>query len=524
MRMHEPRVHGKSQPQHELRVLAVLCAGTFLFFNSYGSINVTLPTIQAELTQSLSAVQWVSTLGLVMSSSLALGLGRIGDILGRTRLYKAGVVLYALGAALSAAAQSFPELIGFRVIMTLGLSMAMPLASAILVSESTSARRGTMLGVLLSAGSIGRATGPAVGGVFLALSGWRAVFLANAAIPALLLALYLMSRPLTYPLLAMLPAALLVFHLRAYGVLLWSMAALAYLFVFLYGYYAIMALHRVSMGRFLAALILATLGSFTLASGQLIWLVGLISLLQQAAVRKSAHWAYVLCWTIAAAVVLSLWRLDLQTPNTLAVLVENLVTAPGHHVLYTLTLLGNITSESSLSLAASCGMFVLLALVISTLASWRSADIRLELCGWLVVLSVAAMVLGRSFTDVDYGLSSRYSVPSVLMAATTWVLLAARLQLRSPLIYLCIVMVCAGFNVYAYSVYGDALRPYLERRVLRFNRGHYPAWPHPVAESNAIVGESIRSGIYSPPARPMILRGYFPGLGTIAPSDPRPRN
>ena len=56
----------------------VLCAGTFLFFNSYGSINVTLPTIQAEWNQTLSALQWVSTIGLVMSSSLALGLGRLG--------------------------------------------------------------------------------------------------------------------------------------------------------------------------------------------------------------------------------------------------------------------------------------------------------------------------------------------------------------------------------------------------------------------------------------------------------------
>lgn len=172
----------QTRSQHELKLLAVLCAGTFLFFNSYGSINVTLPTIQAAFGQSLAAVQWVSTIGLVMSSSLALGLGRLGDILGRKRLYKTGVVLYTLGAALSAAAQSFPELVGFRVLMTLGLSMAMPLASAILVSEANVVRRGATLGILLGSGSIGRATGPAVGGFFLWLSGWRAVFLANAGI------------------------------------------------------------------------------------------------------------------------------------------------------------------------------------------------------------------------------------------------------------------------------------------------------------------------------------------------------
>ena len=160
----------------------VLCSGTFLFFNSYGSINVTLPAIQKEFGESLSAIQWVSTMGLVMSSSLALGLGRSGDIVGRSRMYKIGVTLYCLGGALSAQAQSFPQLVGFRLVMTLGLAMAMPLASAILVSESSAVSRGWMLGLLLAAGGVGRATGPAVGGVFLALSGWRAVFLVNAAL------------------------------------------------------------------------------------------------------------------------------------------------------------------------------------------------------------------------------------------------------------------------------------------------------------------------------------------------------
>lgn len=345
------------------------------------------------------------------------------------------------------------------------------------------------------------------------------VFLANSAIPALLLALYLMARPISYPLLVMLPAALLVFHLRAYGVILWGMAALAYMFVFLYGYYTILALHRVSAGRFFTALGLASLGSLTLASGQLIWLVGLLSLVHQAAVRKSAPWTYALCWAAAAAVVLSLWRLGFQTPNTPANLIANLAAAPGHHVLYTLTLLGNVSSESSVGLAAAFGSLVLSVLLVATLASWKSADIRLELCAWLVVLSVAAMVLGRSFTDVDYGLSSRYSVPSVMMIATTWVLLASRLQLRPLPVYLLITLACASFNVYAYTHYGEALRPYLERRVERFNRGKFPAWPHPMRESNAIVAASIHSGLYVPPTRPVSLRGRFPGLGTIAPSD-----
>ena len=166
----------------EIRVLSVLSAGTFLFFNSYGSINVAIPMIQAEFGSSLSAVQWIATMGLVLSSSVALCLGRAGDILGRNRLYKVGVTLYGAGSALAAASQTFLQLLACRVVMTVGLAMAMPMSTAITAAASQPERTGWSLGVLLSAAGVGRATGPALGGFFIHLAGWRAVFLANAAI------------------------------------------------------------------------------------------------------------------------------------------------------------------------------------------------------------------------------------------------------------------------------------------------------------------------------------------------------
>ncbi len=179
----------------EVRVLSVLSAGTFLFFNSYGSINVSIPMIQAEFGSSLSAVQWIATMGLVLSSSVALCLGRAGDILGRNRLYKAGVTLYGAGSALAAASQTFMQLILCRVVMTIGLSMAMPMSTAITAAASRPERTGWSLGILLSAAGVGRATGPALGGFFIHLAGWRAVFLANAVIGlAVSIAVWLMLR------------------------------------------------------------------------------------------------------------------------------------------------------------------------------------------------------------------------------------------------------------------------------------------------------------------------------------------
>ena len=179
----------------EIRVLSVLSAGTFLFFNSYGSINVSVPMIQAEFGSSLSAVQWVATMGLVLSSSVALCLGRAGDILGRNRLYKVGVTLYGAGSALAAASQTFAQLLACRLVMTVGLAMANPMSTAITATVARPERTGWSLGVLLSAAGIGRATGPALGGFFIHLAGWRAVFLANAAIGmAVSVAVWLMLR------------------------------------------------------------------------------------------------------------------------------------------------------------------------------------------------------------------------------------------------------------------------------------------------------------------------------------------
>jgi EmrB/QacA subfamily drug resistance transporter len=166
----------------EWKQLAVICLGMFLFFNSFGSINVALPDIQREFGSSLAAIQWVSMMGLVMLSSLSFCFGRAGDLLGQRSLYRAGVLLYAAGAGLAALSTTFPHLLVFRGVMSVGLAMALPMSAAILASIYPPERRGRALGVLASAVAVGRTTGPTVGGFLLHLSSWRAIFLLNLAI------------------------------------------------------------------------------------------------------------------------------------------------------------------------------------------------------------------------------------------------------------------------------------------------------------------------------------------------------
>ncbi len=168
--------------KEEIATLFVLCIASFVFSFSFFSIHIALPAIQSKFGSSLAAVQWVSIIGNVLTCSLSLSMGRLGDRLGRRKLYKCGVTLYAAGSGLCALAGSLPQLILFRILMTTGLAMAFPLTGAILVSRFPSGRRGRALGVLATAMAMGRISGPTFGGIILALSSWRGIFLASSII------------------------------------------------------------------------------------------------------------------------------------------------------------------------------------------------------------------------------------------------------------------------------------------------------------------------------------------------------
>ncbi len=337
------------------------------------------------------------------------------------------------------------------------------------------------------------------------------VVAANLALPAFLGLFFLAVRERQDRLVLVAVAALLLLNLRCYGITLWSMAAFAYFYVFLYGFLAIFALHRGSLGGLLLAAVFATLSTFTLASGQLTWVLGAACLLHQACVtRRIPGWRLVL-WLGLGALALALWRYQLQTPNTPLAVLEHLAEFPGHYVLYTLTLLGSFVSETSVAFAATAGAALLCMLTLASLRCYRSGDLRLALCGWLVALSACAVVLGRAhFTTVDYALSSRYGFPSVLMAATTWLAFATQLRRAVLPLSLAATALAGWFCISSYQSHLAALEPHMAKQVQRFNRGVFWAYGKPLKESQAIVKRAVELGIYSPPERPLRLPGDAP--------------
>jgi hypothetical protein len=327
-------------------------------------------------------------------------------------------------------------------------------------------------------------------------------FVANVGLILLLLLLFAYMPRDCERWFILLPAALVLFQIRAYGLTLWPMAAFAYFYVYVYGFASLYCLRSLTLARFLLAILFATLASFTLASGQVIWVVGMVSLCLYSLQAGRIKWGYIAAWAAMSVFVLWLWRLGLETPNTPAALLQNLLSRPVHFFHYFLALLGTSVSENSVAAVSVAGAIMLFLLIWISWRQYRN-DMGLELACWFVVLSTAAVVLGRApLTDVEYTLSARYSFPSVIMLASVVVLVCVRFTGKINHLLLALSMLTAGYWAHSWSVYPSALQPYMEKRVVRFNKGIFWTWGSQRGENRAIVEEAIERGIYNPPEKP----------------------
>ena len=168
-----------SQPGKAWVLLAV-SLGQFLIQLDLTIVNVALPAIGRDLGTSVSGLQWVvDGYNLALASLLLVG-GRIGDRSGHKRVYLAGVLVFALGSALCAAAPTAGALVAFRVLQGVGAAIELPATLAILTHTFTGAReRAQAVGIWASAAGSSLVIGPVLGGGLVAAFGWRAVFLVN---------------------------------------------------------------------------------------------------------------------------------------------------------------------------------------------------------------------------------------------------------------------------------------------------------------------------------------------------------
>jgi MFS family permease len=138
--------------------------------------NVALPTLATSFDATMAEVQWVVISYLLAVTSLIVGVGRLGDIIGRSRLLLMGVGLFAAASAACAVAPSLWVLIAARAVQGLGAAVMMALTIAMVGDLVPRDRTGSAMGLLGTVSAVGTALGPSLGGVLIAGFGWPAVF------------------------------------------------------------------------------------------------------------------------------------------------------------------------------------------------------------------------------------------------------------------------------------------------------------------------------------------------------------
>jgi EmrB/QacA subfamily drug resistance transporter len=152
---------------------------------STSSANIAMPTLQKAFAASFPAVQWVVLAYLLSSTALVVGAGRIGDLFGRRRLLRLGLLLFTAASALCAAAPSLGWLIAARALQGIGGAMMMALAMALAGETVPKERLGRAMGLLGTMSAVGTALGPSLGGLLIDGLGWQAIFLAGVPLGAL---------------------------------------------------------------------------------------------------------------------------------------------------------------------------------------------------------------------------------------------------------------------------------------------------------------------------------------------------
>ena len=177
--------------------VAVLATGAafFMIVLDTSIVNLALPQIGAELASSLVGLQWIVDGYALVFASLLLSAGSLGDRFGAKRVFMTGLAVFTLASALCAASPTLSTLQISRVLQGVGAALLLPTSLALLSHAIADPERRTRaISAWASAGALGIALGPVLGGVLVEAFGWRSIFAVN--LPVGLAGLWLTRRHL----------------------------------------------------------------------------------------------------------------------------------------------------------------------------------------------------------------------------------------------------------------------------------------------------------------------------------------
>jgi EmrB/QacA subfamily drug resistance transporter len=185
------------------RALAVTLVVGFMTLLDVTIVNVAIPSIQQSLHASSQGVQWVvSGYALTFGLTLVAG-GRLGDLLGRRRMFLVGLVAFTLTSAAAGAAPTETLLVTARLAQGVAAGLLTPQNTGLIQQLFKGEERGRAFGIFGTTVGVSSAAGPVLGGVILALfgeqDGWRYVFFVNVPIGILAMILAVKLIPAAGP-------------------------------------------------------------------------------------------------------------------------------------------------------------------------------------------------------------------------------------------------------------------------------------------------------------------------------------
>lgn len=170
------------------RALIPFALAQFICSFAGSNMNVMINDISEDLNTTVAGVQLAITIFLLVMAALMIPGGKLTDRIGRKRCLTVGLLIYGVGALLSAAAPGLGVLIlGNSILEGIGTAMLIPpvyILTTLLFTDLTS--RARAFGMISALGGIGAATGPLIGGFISTAISWRAAFLFQAAMVLLI--------------------------------------------------------------------------------------------------------------------------------------------------------------------------------------------------------------------------------------------------------------------------------------------------------------------------------------------------
>lgn len=170
--------------------LVALAIAQFVMVLDQSVMNVSISQLVHDFDTTVTTIQAVITLYCLVMAMLMLTGGKIGDIIGRRRAFRIGLVIYAVGSATTAVAPTVGILaLGWSVLEGIGAALVLPALAALIAGNFEGAQRKAAYAVIGGVAGAGIAIGPILGGWATTELSWRVVFAGEVVLVAVILAL-----------------------------------------------------------------------------------------------------------------------------------------------------------------------------------------------------------------------------------------------------------------------------------------------------------------------------------------------